>query len=167
MLDIKSSDFWNKVYGCWMGKNCGGTLGGPLERIFAQPEPLDVWWYPELHEGGMPNDDLEIQLIWLKALEEVGLDLTSDDLMRYWLTHVGYSWDEYGVAKTNARLGLLPPLTGYYNNWFKDCMGCPIRSEIWACVAPGLPRVATRYAYIDAILDHAGGESVYGENFTK
>jgi hypothetical protein len=44
-------------------------------------------------------------------------------------------------------------------------MGCPIRSEIWACVAPGAPRVAVRYAYEDAICDHAGGESVYGEMF--
>ena len=44
-------------------------------------------------------------------------------------------------------------------------MGCPIRSEIWACIAPGAPRLAVRYAYEDAICDHAGGESVYGEFF--
>ena len=44
-------------------------------------------------------------------------------------------------------------------------MGSPIRSEIWACIAPGLPNVAAKYAYEDAIVDHAGGESVYGEIF--
>ena len=44
-------------------------------------------------------------------------------------------------------------------------MGCPIRSEIWACVAPGVPRLACRYAYEDAITDHAGGEAIYGELF--
>src|SRR5665811_1836032 len=44
-------------------------------------------------------------------------------------------------------------------------MGSSIRSEIWACVAPGAPRLAARYAYEDAICDHAGGEGVYGELF--
>ncbi|MEQ7011043.1 ADP-ribosylglycohydrolase family protein [Actinopolymorpha sp. B17G11] len=164
-LDINGSVFSDKVYGCWLGKNAGGTLGTPLEKAFGEPEPFDVWWYPELREGGLPNDDLEIQLGWLKAIEEVGPELTARDLARYWLDHVGYNFDEYGLSKTNLRLGLEPPVSGNYNNWFKDCMGCPIRSEIWACIAPAAPRIAARYAYQDAICDHAGGESVYGELF--
>lgn len=153
------------MLGCWMGKNCGGTLGGPLEQVYGQPEILDVWWYPKLQEGGIPNDDLELQLVWLKALEEVGPGLTAADLSRYWLNHIVYNFDEYGLNKTNLRLGLMPPVSGRFNNWFVDCMGCPIRSEIWACIAPGYPRIAARYAYEDAICDHAGGESVYGELF--
>lgn len=148
-----------------MGKNSGGTLGAPLETGFGQPEPFDVWWYPKLQEGGIPNDDLELQLIWLLALEEVGPALDVSDLAQYWLDYVGYNWDEYGFHKTNLRLGLHPPVSSVSNNWFKDCMGCPIRSEIWACVAPGYPRIAVRYAYEDAIIDHAGGESVFGEFF--
>ena len=165
MLDLNSETFRDKVYGCWLGKNCGGTLGAPLEKAFGEPEPFDVWWYPQLQEGGIPNDDLEMQLIWLKALEEVGSGLRAADLAQYWLDHIGYNWDEYGLSKTNLRLGLLPPVSGHYNNWFKDCMGCPIRSEIWACVAPGVPSIAVRFAYEDAICDHAGGESVFGELF--
>ncbi len=164
-LDINGDLFRNKVYGCWLGKNCGGTLGAPLEKAYGEPEPFDVWWYPRLEEGGIPNDDLEMQLIWLKALEEVGPGLRASDLAQYWLDHIGYNWDEYGLSKTNLRLGLLPPVSGYYNNWFRDCMGCPIRSEIWACIAPGVPALAVRYAYEDAICDHAGGESVFGEMF--
>lgn len=39
-----------------------------------------------------------------------------------------------------------------------------IRSEIWACLAPGYPEIAVRYAYEDAICDHAD-EGVYGELF--
>ncbi|MEZ0295055.1 MAG: ADP-ribosylglycohydrolase family protein [Candidatus Methylacidiphilales bacterium] len=155
----------SKILGCWLGKNCGGTLGGPLERGFSEAEPFDVWWYPQIQEGGIPNDDLEIQLIWLKALEELGVDLTAEDLAHYWLDHIHYNFDEYGFSMTNLRLGLKPPVAGYYNNYFKDCMGCPIRTEIWACVAPGNPRVAARYAYLDSIVDHAGGESIYGSLF--
>lgn len=164
-INVNSDRYRDKVDGCWLGKNAGGTLGAPLEEAFGKPEMLDVWWYTQVEEGGIPNDDLEMQLIWLKAVEEVGPGLTSRHLARYWLDHIGYNPDEYGLGKMNMKLGLEPPLSGNYSNWFKDCMGCPIRSEIWACLAPGAPRIAARYAYMDAVCDHAGGESVYGELF--
>src|ERR1700761_5907135 len=100
MTNLPEDVLRDKILGCWMGKNCGGTLGGPLEQVFSKEEPLDVWFYPEVREGGIPNDDLEIQLIWLRALEEIGLDLTADDLAEYWLDHVAYNFDEYGLMKT-------------------------------------------------------------------
>lgn len=164
-LDLRGDRFRDKVLGCWIGKNCGGTLGTPVEEAWGRAEPFDIWWYPELRSGGLPNDDLEMQLVWLTALEQVGPDLTAADLARYWLDHIGYNFDEYGLSKTNLRLGLQPPVSGAWNNWFVDCMGCPIRSEVWACIAPANPRIAARYAYQDAICDHAGGESVFGELF--
>jgi ADP-ribosylglycohydrolase len=165
MATLGREEYKDKVYACWLGKNCGGTLGAPLEHMFGDDEPFNIDWYPELREGGIPNDDLELQLIWLKALEERGFALTARDLAQYWLDYVGYNWDEYGMHKTSLRLGLAPPVSGSYNNWFRDCMGSPIRSEIWACLAPGAPDIAARYAYEDAIVDHAGGESVWGEMF--
>ena len=164
-IDLTSATFRDKLRGCWVGKNAGGTLGTPIEEAWGRDEPFDIWWYPELREGGLPNDDLEMQLVWLTALEQVGPGLKARDLARYWLDHIGYNWDEYGLSKTNLRLGLVPPVSGGFNNWFVDCMGCPIRSEVWACIAPGIPRLAAQYAYEDAICDHAGGESVYGELF--
>ncbi len=165
VLDINSNAFFDKVYGCWMGKSCGGTLGTPLEKAFGEDEPFDVWWYPKLQAGGLPNDDLEMQLVWLKALEDIGPQITATDLAQYWLSYIHYNFDEYGLCRTNLKLGLLPPVAGHFNNWFKDCMGSPIRSEVWACVAPGAPRVACLYAYEDSIVDHAGGEGLYGEFF--
>ncbi|MEM2027482.1 MAG: ADP-ribosylglycohydrolase family protein [Candidatus Bathyarchaeia archaeon] len=164
-LRISWKTYWDKVYGCWLGKNAGGTLGGPLEALYGRDEMFNVWWYPKLVEGGIPNDDLEIQLVWLQALRDRGINLTARDLAEYWLDCILYNPDEYGLHKTNLRLGLQPPVSGWYNNWFKDCMGSPIRSEIWACIAPGAPNISARYAYQDAICDHAGGESVYGEIF--
>ncbi|MGG7510235.1 ADP-ribosylglycohydrolase family protein [Plantibacter sp. YIM 135249] len=164
-LDLRGSTYTDKLLGCWMGKNAGGTLGAPLEEGWGRDEPFDIDWYPKLETGGIPNDDLEMQLIWLAALKQVGPGLTARDLAPYWLDHIGYNWDEYGLSKANLRLGLVPPVSGSFNNWFLHCMGSPIRSELWACVAPGHPRIAARYAYEDAICDHAGGEGVYGELF--
>ena len=51
------------------------------------------------------------------------------------------------------------------DNTYKNSNGCWIRSELWACLAPGHPEIATRYAFEDAIVDHAN-EGMYGEIFT-
>ncbi len=159
MARLDWETYFDKTLGCWMGKNAGGTLGGPVE---GRKEAMSLDWYPVLQEGGIPNDDLELQLIWLHALETRGLHLTAADLAAEWLDHYLPNWCEYGFGKTNVRKGLLPPLSGAFNNWFSESMGCPIRSEIWACVAPGLPLLAARLAREDAVVDHTD-ESAYAE----
>jgi len=72
---------------------------------------------------------------------------------------------EYGVAKTNLRAGLQPPVTGTFHNKFKDSCGSYIRSDIWACLFPGNPEKAAEYAFEDALVDHGNGEGVYAEVF--
>jgi len=163
---LNEDTYCDKVKGCWLGKNAGGTLGAPFEKIWGSRIPFEVTYYTQdLTKGAPPNDDLEIQLVWLHALEERGIRLCSRDLAEYWLNHIYYNPDEYGFHKMNLRLGLIPPISGWYNNPFKHNMGSPIRSEIWACISPGMPDVAAEYAWEDAVCDHAGGESVYGEIF--
>ncbi len=150
-------EYWDRVYGCWLGKNVGGTIGGPLE---GRMEFLEV---PEEYpEASIENDDLELQLVWLNLIREKGIHIDAKDLGKAWLRNLNYCWDEYGVAIANLRMGLQPPVTGFYNNWFKDSMGSPIRSEIWACLFPGQPERAAWYALQDAQVDH-WGEGVYGE----
>lgn len=159
---LNEEQFYQKVYGGWMGKNIGGTLGGPVE---GKMEVLGLDFYPELKNLPLANDDLDLQLVALHALERHGARMTAKELGQEWLEHVFFPYDEYGYALTNLRRGLIPPVAGSFNNPFVDCMGSPIRSELWAMVAPCAPNIAAHYAYQDAILDHAGGEGVYGEMF--
>lgn len=159
---LSDNEFYEKVYGGWLGKNIGGTLGVPVE---GRKELLDLTFYPVVPDEPLENDDLDMQLVWLHALEQYGARLTAKELGQEWVEHIFFPFDEYGYALGNLRRGLIPPLSGYFNNPFNDCMGSPIRSEIWAMVAPNRPDVAAYYAYQDAIVDHAGGEGVYGEMF--
>ncbi|RXZ84677.1 hypothetical protein EBB07_01260 [Paenibacillaceae bacterium] len=159
---LNKKDYYRIVYGGWLGKNIGGTLGAPVE---GKKELLNLTFYPELPDGPLENDDLDLQLVWLHALEQYGPKLTARELGQEWKQHIFFPFDEYGYALTNLRRGLQPPVTGAFDNPFADCMGSPIRSEIWAMVAPGAPEAAAYYAYQDAIVDHAGGEGVYGEMF--
>jgi ADP-ribosylglycohydrolase len=160
---LSREQYRDKVLACWMGKNIGGTLGAPFEW---RRQVNDVTFYTQdLGGEPMPNDDLDIQLLWLVALEERGVGIDAHTLSEYWCLYVTPHWAEYGTAKTNMRSGLLPPLSGTVHNDFKDSCGSFIRAEIWACIAPACPQLAARYAYQDAILDHGSGEGTYAEVF--
>jgi len=161
-MKITLDEYRKKVLGCWMGKNIGGTLGAPFE---GHQGTVDVDFYTHDITGDpLPNDDLDLQLLWLHGLEQYGKQLNAAILGELWLSYVTADWVEYGAGKSNMRMGIVPPLSGYVNNLFRDSNGAWIRSEIWACVAPGHPDVAVRFAYEDAIVDHSH-EGVYAEIF--
>jgi ADP-ribosylglycohydrolase len=161
LLDFKT--YKDKVMGCWAGKNIGGILGAPFEGTRQVVKGVD-FYTQDLSGGPPPNDDLDLQIVWLAAVERYGRNVNASILGDYWLSYVLPNWAEYGTGKANLRAGLEPPLTGVVDNTYKDSCGCFIRSEIWACLAPGQPQIAARYAYEDAIVDHQG-EGVYGEVF--
>jgi ADP-ribosylglycohydrolase len=148
--------------GCWAGKNIGGVLGAPFEGK-RQVNKVD-FYTQDLSKGPPPNDDLDLQIVWLAAVERYGRNVNAAILGEYWLSFVIPNWVEYGTGKANLRAGLEPPLAGLIDNVYKDSCGCFIRSELWACLAPGRPQLAARYAYEDAIVDHQG-EGMYGEVF--
>ena len=124
-LYLSESEYRNKVKGCWIGKNAGGSLGEPLELMWGHSSTFDVGFYSKLPEGGLPNDDLDLQIVWLMLLEERGLEITCRDFAEYWLNHIGRCPDEFGCIKANLQKGLNSPVSGGFNNPFKDCMGSP------------------------------------------
>ncbi|MEX0654380.1 MAG: ADP-ribosylglycohydrolase family protein [Phycisphaeraceae bacterium] len=163
-ITINRDELRDKVYGCWLGKSIGGTLGGPFE---GRRELLEVTGYTTPAGEPMPNDDLDLQLVWLKAVQEHGPRAISNRLLgEYWLNFIPVHWNEYGIGKANMRAGLIPPLSGEYHNPWKHSNGAWIRSELWACLSPGCPDIAIRYAYEDASVDHGGGEGTYAALFT-
>lgn len=159
---LKLDTFRDKLAGCWAGKNIGGVLGAPFESR-RQVNNVD-FYVQDLSMGPPPNDDLDLQIIWLGAVEEFGRNVNAAILGEYWHTFVLPDWVEYGTGKANLRAGLVPPLSGVVDNTYRNSCGSFIRSEIWACLAPGNPDIAARYAYEDAIVDHAE-EGMYGEIF--
>ncbi len=156
------NQYREKVRACWFGKNIGGTLGGPYECTRGV---YDVSYYVhDISKGVLPNDDLDLQLVWLYAAERYGTGVNSEILGEHWLSYIVGDWAEYGAGKANMRFGLLPPVSGNYKNPNGNSNGCFIRSEIWACLAPGHPEIAVKYAFEDAITDHTN-EGVYAELF--
>lgn len=159
---MKYAEYLDKVRACWLGKNIGGTLGAPFEAYRCA---MDLEYYThDITKGAIPNDDLDLQLVWLNAAEKYKTAVDSEILSSFWVMDVTAYWSEYGAGMNNLDFGILPPGSGNYQNPFKESCGAFIRSEIWACLAPGHPEIAVKYAYEDACVDHSE-EGIYAALF--
>ena len=163
-MKINREMYYDRVHACWTGKNIGGTMGTPYE---GKREMLDISGFSSPKGEPLANDDLDLQLIWLCAVEDRGIrNITPQLLGEYWLNYIVPHWNEYGIAKANMKLGIAPPYSGeYHNEKWKNSNGAWIRTEVWACLFPGFPKYAAEYAYRDACVDHGMGEGTYAAMF--
>ncbi len=160
LLDYKI--YYDKVLAGWLGKSLGGIVGAPFENHKQYNRIAGDTLWPEIL---YPNDDLDIQVVWLEALQERGLYLDARQLAQVWRERCFYTCCEYGIFLYNHQRGIEPPLSGTWNNpFFHASEGCPIRSEIWGFICPGNPELAAAYAATDGCLDH-GSVSIEIEQF--
>lgn len=144
----------DRTMGCWLGKAVGGTLGQTFEGLEG---PLTADFYLPVPTTMVPNDDLDLQVVYACLIDQMAEPRVDRHVLAAgWLKHVEFPWNEYGVGMRNAREGIPPPHSGSFDNWFTCGEGAAIRSELWACLAPGDPDLAQAYCYEDACFDHAG-----------
>lgn len=159
---ISYATYLDKVRGCFLGKTVIGTLGAPYEGV---KMPMELSFRPEMVNTMLPNDDLDLQVLWLDVVEKYGVNFTAAMLQKAFVENCDYSPGEYAIMRKNYGKGIYPPYSGMFcNDFYIEGMGCPIRSEIWACLAPGNTEMAAEFSSRDGILDHKG-ESVYAERF--
>jgi ADP-ribosylglycohydrolase len=163
-ITFNEAELRDRIYACWIGKAAGATLGLPFK---GHQDIGAAAFYTDPKAGAMPAlESLDPQILSLKVLED-GTGRTESRLLAvYWLKHLLVEKNEYGPALSNIRVGLLPPLSGEFNNaaW-KDSNAGWCRTEIWACVAPGCPALAATLAREDASIDHGSGEGTLAAIF--
>lgn len=162
MKKINYAEYLDKVHGCFIGKAVSGTIGAPFEGV---KMPMELEFSPDLIDLTLPNDDLDLQVLWLDVVAQKGINFTSYDLLDRFVNYCRYAPGEYAVMRKNYNKGIYPPLSGKFcNDYYTEGMGCPIRSEIWACLSVGNPSLACELAGRDGCLDHYG-ESIIAECF--
>ena len=65
-MKLNKKTFYDKVLGCYIGKNIGGTLGAPDE--WKRQINNYTFYTHDITGEPLPNDDLDLQFINLKAL---------------------------------------------------------------------------------------------------
>ncbi len=151
-LNLSNETYLDKVYGCWLGKSVGLTLGANMR---GQLTPGYLQFYNPVPGQPVASIALDFPLVWLHTLEEVGSSPVPEDLALAWLEHLDYTQEELGYAALNLQRGLPPPSSGAHSNWFRDGSLGTMRADFWAMIAPGAPQLAASYAYQDASIDHA------------
>ena len=163
MIKLNREMLSDKVYACWIGKNIGGTLGGPYE---GKRQVLNVEGFSTKAGEPLPNDDLDLQIVWLRAMRHLGPQGVNErSLGEYWMEYISPYWNEYGICKANMTHGLPAPMSGHYKNEWKHSNGAWIRTEIWACLYPADVNNAVKYAYYDACVDHGSGDGTHAAMF--
>lgn len=159
---LEYGEYLDKVYGCWLGKCVVGTVGAPYEGM---KQLLNLEYSDKMIETMLPNDDLDLQVLWLSVLEQKGIHVTSEDLAEAFAQKNVFWPGEYAWFLRNYMRGIRPPYTAKYeNDFYNEGMGCPIRAEIWGLIVPGNPALAAELCVMDGTLDH-DGNSVYFEKF--
>ena len=104
MIKLNYEVYKDKVKACWLGKNIGGTMGTPYEGT---REYLDIKGFATKKGEVLANDDLDLQLVWLLALERCGVNAIDASMLgEYWLDYITPHWNEYGIGKANMKRGL-------------------------------------------------------------
>ncbi|MBQ8356988.1 MAG: hypothetical protein IJX39_04170 [Clostridia bacterium] len=85
-MKLNFDTYKDKVRACWVGKNIGGTMGAPYE---GKRQVLDVKGFVTKPGEVLPNDDLDLQLVWLFAVEKIGpWAINANTLGEFWLSYI-------------------------------------------------------------------------------
>lgn len=167
LVSISKERFLDKCKGAWAGQMIGVCYGAPYEFVSnAKPitEPLKAWT-PDRIEGAIGQDDLYVEMTFLKALEDYGLGITYEQAgkafgdSKYELWHANY----YG--RENIRRGIMPPMSGHplYNRHADD-IDFQIEADLFGILCPGLPQESNRLCDIfGRIMNY--GDGLYGGMF--
>jgi len=161
MVTLTQAEYRERVHGGWLGQLIGGAVGAPLD---GGKQTQEVTGYPEAlarsPQGGPcaapAQEGIDFQFAWLRALQGSGPKLGSQELALAWLRHLRHAHGEYPYAYANFCRDVPSPISGAFDNPFREGAGGLARSVLWGMVTPGDPERAASYAQQDASLDHAG-----------
>ena len=97
-MQVSYKEFVDRVKGCFLGKTVIGTLGAPYEGV---KMPMNLQFKPEMIDTMLPNDDLDLQVLWLEVVEKKGFRFTSKDLLDSFCSNCDYSPGEYAIMRKN------------------------------------------------------------------
>ncbi len=170
--EISREELLDKLSGFWIGQLVGNYMGFPFENVYeAEPCPFLVDRYytwrddPAIRmnrddlrayvpilagafEGAFSDDDTDIELVTLHAVEKYGLDINYAQITEMWKSHINRKiWVANRTARDLMEKGLVAPETGKKENnanWFQ--IDPQLVNEIWSAFYPGMTRRAAQRA---------------------
>ncbi len=179
--EIDETRLRQAIEGYWIGQIVGNYLGFPFENLYTdEPLPVLIERYHDYRDassslrmnlndrrayihimadamgGAWSDDDTDVELVTLHAVEKYGLDLTYPQITEMWRTHINrFIWSATRAARDLMEQGHQPPATGSRElnpHWFS--LSAQLKTEIWGVFYAGMPSAAARRAQWDARIHH-------------
>ncbi|MGQ9731124.1 MAG: ADP-ribosylglycohydrolase family protein [Candidatus Zipacnadales bacterium] len=166
-IDLPLATYQAKCRGAWAGQMIGVSYGAPYEFKYVgriMEDPLREW-KPEFIRNAIRQDDCYVEMTFLQALEEYGLDITDEEAGKAFAQSQYPLWHANNAGRENCRRGLLPPLSGHPDhNPHADDIDFQIEADLFGIITPGM------YRAMRQLCDRFGhimnyGDGVYGGMF--
>ena len=142
-------DYRDKMKGAWVGQMVGVSWGQPTEFKW-KDEIIPETYVPEWKSDfplrmAYGNDDLYVEMTFLKTLEEYGLDATIRQAGIDFANSEYRLWCANKAGRDNLRLGIAPPDSSHprFNKRSND-IDYQIEADYSGIIAPGCPQEAIR-----------------------
>jgi hypothetical protein len=140
---IDRDTYHDKLAGGWIGQIVGVTWGYPTEFLYLGqmiPEDKVPQWKPETINEGFGQDDIYVEMTFLKTLEDYGFDVSIRQ------AGIDFANSEYGLChandagRRNLRDGIAPPDCSHPRfNEHADDIDYQIEADFSGLIAPGIP----------------------------
>lgn len=145
-LRLPVKEYRDKMKAGWIGQMVGVAWGGPTEFKFQDqimPEEAMPRWTPDLINQAFWQDDLYVEMTFLRSLEQYGLDVSIRQAGIDFANSRYTLWCANNAGRTNLRRGIAPPDSSHpqFNRCPND-IDYQIEADYSGLIAPGLPNVA-------------------------
>lgn len=165
-LSVK--EYRDKMKAGWIGQIAGVSWGAPTEFKFADkiiPEDQMPAWKPEMINNAFGQDDLYVEMTFLRSMEQYGLDVSIRQAGIDFASSKYPLWCANNAGRNNLRDGIAPPDSSHpkFNKCPND-IDYQIEADYSGLIAPGLPNVAIRLGEkFGRLMNY--GDGVYGGQF--
>lgn len=165
---ISLAEYRDKMKAGWIGQIAGVSRGAPTEFKWGDkiiPENDVPKWTPGMINDAFDQDDLYVEMTFLRSLEVYGLDVSIRQAGIDFANSEYRLWCANDAARKNLRRGIAPPDSSHPR--FTKCpndIDYQIEADFSGLIAPGLPNAAIRFGEKFGRLMNFG-DGVYGGQF--
>ncbi len=139
-------EYRDKMKGGWIGQIAGVSWGAPTEFQYLEqiiPEDKMPKWRPEMINDAFGQDDLYVEMTFLRTMELYGLDCSLRQAGIDFANSEYPLWHANMAGRRNLRAGIAPPDSSHPKfNEHADDIDYQIEADFSGLIAPGMPNVA-------------------------
>lgn len=145
-LRLPVREYRDRMKGGWIGQIVGVAWGAPTEFKWQDkiiPADQMPVWRPAMINDAFGQDDLYVEMTFLRSLEEYGIDVSIRQAGIDFGNSAYPLWCANNAGRRNLRKGIAPPDSGHpqFNRCPND-IDYQIEADYSGLIAPGLPQVA-------------------------